>query len=79
MLSNLFKRVSTLTRINDQIYGAEKALIENQGTADHYQALAEGNRVTLRRLMAMRDADLSGAPSGIMTESAAPKKLRSAA
>lgn len=79
MISNLFKRVSTLTRINDQIYGAEKALIENQGTADHYQALAEGNRVTLRRLMAMRDAEIGGAPSGIMTETVVPKKLRSAA
>lgn len=64
---NIFKRITTLSRINDQIYGAEKALIENQGTADHYQAMADGNRVTLKRLRAMRDAEINGRPSSAMT------------
>jgi hypothetical protein len=59
---SIFKRVTTLQRINDQIYAAEKALLEHQGTADHYLALADGNRKTLARLRTMREAETKPVP-----------------
>lgn len=78
-----FKRITTLSRINDQIYANEKSLIENQGTADHYLALADGNRKTLARLQAMRKAEVAdGAPAKavkVEVPEATPKaKLRAA-
>ena len=85
-----FKRVTTLQRINDQIYGAEKSLLEHQGTADHYLALADGNRKTLSRLRAMRSEEVkpvpvqphidvdAGAGSGGRTPHTPKPRLRSA-
>lgn len=77
-----FKRISTLSRITDQIYANEKSLIENQGTADHYLALADGNRKTLTRLQAMKKIETAeAAPKPVKVEvpEATPKaKLRAA-
>lgn len=79
-----FKRITTLTRINDQIYDIEMSLIRNQGTADHYLALADGNRKTLMRLQAMKKAeDATPPPPNKMVKADLPEltpktKLRAA-
>lgn len=53
---SLFKRVPTLTRINDSIYEIEKNLLTNQHNLDHFQALVNSNLAALKRLKAMRDS-----------------------
>lgn len=55
----MFGRISTLDMIETQILDSEKALLENQHRAEHYQALANGNRVTLNRLQVMKRAEFS--------------------
>lgn len=52
------KRVENIDRINEDIYETKKALITNQSTAEHYQALANGNLSTLERLVFMREQEL---------------------
>jgi hypothetical protein len=47
-------RHTILDRINDDIRETQKALLSNQATADHYQALANGGLVTLARLNEMK-------------------------
>jgi hypothetical protein len=77
-----FKRQTTLSRINDLIYEHEKALIENQAAADHYQAIADGKRASLKKLRAMRDGDILHRPNvPLNAEPAVPvtkAKLRAA-
>ena len=58
----LTKPRSVLALLEEQIDEAEKAFISNQGTAEHYQALADGNRKTISRLMASRAAKLDPQP-----------------
>ncbi|MGK2884386.1 MAG: hypothetical protein ACSLE8_06355 [Rhodococcus sp. (in: high G+C Gram-positive bacteria)] len=73
-----FARHTTLSLIDEQIKAGEKSLIENQGTAEHYAALAEGNRKTLHRLKLMREAETKDKiviepPSGTVTKARPPK------
>lgn len=49
-----FKKQTILSIIDEQIREGEKALISNQGTAEHYQSLADGNKATLARLKLQR-------------------------
>ena len=50
----LFNRITSLDLIEQRIIDAEKALIDNAGAADHYAALAAGNKAMLARLHDMR-------------------------
>lgn len=56
----LFKR-TVLNLIDDQIAEGKKALISNRGTSEHYAALADGNQVTLDRLVLMRGTEVAAA------------------
>ncbi len=60
-------RKTVLNLIDEQIADASKAHIANQCTAEHYQALANGNAVTLARLRLQRAAEV---------EAAAPKPAK---
>lgn len=59
-MKSWFKRITTLDILNGQIASAEKSLLENQHTADHYAALAEGSKRTLDRLKAHKVNMLRG-------------------
>lgn len=59
---NFFKRVTTLTRINDSIYELEKNLLLNQHNLDHFQAMVNSNMAALKRLRAMRELEIAGNP-----------------
>jgi len=49
-----FRRRTNAQLIAIQIAEVEKAALENQATADHYQALADGGNRTLARLRALQ-------------------------
>jgi len=51
-----FRRITNAQRVAIQIAEIEKAVLENQATADHYQALADGGNRTLARLRALQVA-----------------------
>jgi hypothetical protein len=53
ILAYIFRNTNA-QRIADQIAEVEKAVLENQATADHYQALADGGNRTLARLRALQ-------------------------
>ena len=59
---NFFKRITTLSSINDSIYEVEKNLLTNQYNLDHFQAMVNSNLATLRRLRSMRDLEVAGNP-----------------
>jgi hypothetical protein len=73
----LVKR-SVIDVIDEQIDEAEKVFIANQGTAEHYQALADGNKKTIDRLRASRAAKLDPQPAKIVQRSPRPKTITSA-
>jgi hypothetical protein len=73
----LVKRRSVLDVIEEQLNEAEKVFIANQGTAEHYQALADGNERTIARLKASRAAKLDPQPSRVAQRAARPKMIAS--
>ncbi len=73
-----FKKITTLDILNSQIHDVEKKLLENQHTADHYAAMAEGSRKTLVRLRAMKAEELKGNAGLIKATVETPTKLRAA-
>lgn len=52
---NFFKPETTLSLIDQQIHAGTRDFIKYQGTAEHYQAVADGMKKTLARLKIMRD------------------------
>jgi hypothetical protein len=54
---NLFRKITTLDRLNKQITLTEESLIVNMHNAEHFAANAEGNRKQLIRLRAMKSAE----------------------
>lgn len=77
----MFKRITTLDRINEQIMSVEKSLLESQYTADHYAALADGSKRTLVRLRSMQDAEVRGTEVRTLAQPPVvekPLKLRAA-
>jgi hypothetical protein len=72
----LVKR-SVIDVIDEQIDEAEKVFIANQGTAEHYQALADGNKKTIDRLRASRAAKLNPQPAKVVQRNPRPKVVAS--
>lgn len=51
---NPFRPVTTAQRLDKQIAMTEESLITNMTNAEHYVAMADGNRKQLMKLRAMR-------------------------
>lgn len=69
----LVARRTVISLVDEQIKEVQKTLIANQGTADHYQGLANGNLVTLKRLKEMRDAESRGITAKVKVQNQVAK------